>query len=93
MRYVILSDIHANLEALTAVLDRIAELADKTPRGEWIVTMPVGEPPFYEGVPGNLAENRFPTRQELDHVAPDHPVPKNSGLRSSVNGPPPAAEG
>ena len=22
-----------------------------TRRGEWIVTMPIGEPPFYEGVP------------------------------------------
>ncbi len=60
--------------SISDVLDRIAELADKTPRGEWIVTMPVGEPPFYEGVPGNLAENRFPTRQELDRVAPGHPV-------------------
>lgn len=56
------------------VLRRIAEIAERTPPGEWIVTMPIGEPPFYEGVPGNLAENRFPTRQELDSVAPDHPV-------------------
>ncbi len=72
-----LKDILPTLSGCTSisdVLDRIAELADKTPRGEWIVTMPVGEPPFYEGVPGNLAENRFPTRQELDRVAPDHPV-------------------
>ena len=43
-------------------------------RGEWIVTMPIGEPPMYEGVPGNLAENRWPTRRDLDRVAPDHPV-------------------
>ena len=60
--------------SIADVLDRIAQLAEQTPRGEWIVTMPIGEPPFYESVPANLAENRFPTRQELDRVAPDHPV-------------------
>ncbi len=42
--------------------------------GEWIVTMPIGEPPLYEGVPYNLAEKRWPTRHDLDRVAPDHPV-------------------
>ncbi|MEM8971359.1 MAG: amidohydrolase [Pseudomonadota bacterium] len=56
------------------ILDRIRELAKVTPVGEWIVTMPVGEPPFYEGVPQNLKEGRFPNRWELDQAAPDHPV-------------------
>lgn len=60
--------------SLADITDRIAALAARTPRGEWIVTMPVGEPPFYEGVPANLAENRFPDRHDLDRVAPDHPV-------------------
>lgn len=64
----------AGCTSIKDVLRRIAELAERTPKGEWIVTMPIGEPPFYEGVPGNLAENRFPTREELDSVAPDHPV-------------------
>jgi predicted amidohydrolase YtcJ len=56
------------------ILQRIAELARATPRGEWIVTMPIGEPPFYENIPAVLAENRFPNRHDLDRVAPDHPV-------------------
>ncbi len=64
----------ADCASIGDVLKRIAEIAERTPAGEWIVTMPIGEPPFYEGVPGCLAENRFPTRQELDSVAPDHPV-------------------
>ncbi len=64
----------AGCTSIADVLKRIAEIAERTPAGEWIVTMPIGEPPFYEGVPGCLAENRFPTRQELDSVAPDHPV-------------------
>ncbi|MCR9175219.1 MAG: amidohydrolase [Alphaproteobacteria bacterium] len=60
--------------SIADVLDRIREIAARTPKGEWIVTMPIGEPPFYQGVPENLAEARFPTRQELDTAAPDHPV-------------------
>jgi predicted amidohydrolase YtcJ len=41
---------------------------------EWIVTMPIGAPPFYQGVPDCLAERRWPTRADLDAAAPDHPV-------------------
>lgn len=56
------------------ILQRVEALAADTPAGDWIVTMPVGEPPFYQGVPGCLAEGRFPDRHDLDRVAPDHPV-------------------
>ena len=56
------------------ILQRVADLARDTPKGEWIVTMPIGDPPFYENVPAVLAENRFPNRHDLDRVAPDHPV-------------------
>ncbi|PPR12165.1 MAG: N-substituted formamide deformylase [Alphaproteobacteria bacterium MarineAlpha11_Bin1] len=56
------------------VIDRIRTLAANAAPGEWIVTMPVGDPPYYWNVPGCLVENRFPTRQELDEAAPDNPV-------------------
>jgi hypothetical protein len=49
------------------------QAAGRTP-GEWIVTMPVGAPPFYQGVPECLAEKRWPTRADLDAAAPEHPV-------------------
>lgn len=56
------------------VLARIKALAAKAAKGNWIVTMPVGESPFYFGGPNSLAEKRMPTRYELDSVAPEHPV-------------------
>ena len=64
----------AGCRCIDDILQRIEALVAQTPIGEWIVTMPVGEPPFYENVPQCLAEARFPTRHELDRVAPNHPV-------------------
>ncbi|MBX5492060.1 MAG: amidohydrolase [Chloroflexi bacterium] len=49
------------------VLAAIAARAAITPAGEWIVA----SSRWHEG---GLAERRFPTRAELDRVAPDHPV-------------------
>nr|WP_314074583.1 amidohydrolase [uncultured Roseococcus sp.] len=64
----------AGCRSIPEIQARIAELAkDKAP-GEWIVTMPIGEPPFYFGLPESLAEGRWPTRQELDDAAPNNPV-------------------
>ena len=42
--------------------------------GEWIVTMPLGKPPFYLDPVNALEEGRPPRREELDAVAPDNPV-------------------
>ena len=56
------------------IQDRIAELARAKQPGEWIVTMPIGDPPYYLDVPDILAEKRWPTRQELDAAAPNNPV-------------------
>ncbi|HYE92603.1 MAG TPA: amidohydrolase family protein, partial [Terriglobales bacterium] len=64
----------AGARSIDDVLQRIEALAKDTPPGEWIVTMPIGEPPEYLDVPNNLEEKRFPTRWELDRVAPRHPV-------------------
>ena len=72
-----LKEIPPSLSGCTSIddiLQRIEVLAGETPKGEWIVTMPIGEPPFYFGVPENLKENKFPNRHDLDRVAPDHPV-------------------
>ena len=62
------------VRSIRDIQDRIAELARNTKPGEWIVTMPIGDPPFYFDVPDILAERRWPTRQELDAAAPNNPV-------------------
>ena len=64
----------AGCRSINDVLARIAALVADAGPGEWIVTMPIGEPPYYWDVPANLAEGRFPTRRELDSVSPDNPV-------------------
>src|SRR5215467_7539900 len=64
----------AGARSIDDVLDVVAGLVRRAAPGEWIVTMPIGEPPMYENVPGVLRENRWPTRHDLDRVAPDHPV-------------------
>lgn len=48
--------------------------AQKTKPGDWIVTMPIGAPPFFFNAVAQLAEGRAPDRFDLDAAAPDHPV-------------------
>ena len=62
------------VRSISDIQDRIAELARGKKPGEWIVTMPIGDPPYYFDVPEILAEKRWPTRQELDAAAPNNPV-------------------
>ncbi len=64
----------AGCRSIDDILQRIEALVGDTPPGEWIVTLPIGDPPFYEGVPDLLSDGRFPNRRDLDRVSPDNPV-------------------
>ena len=64
----------AGARSIDDVLQRIEVLVKAAAPGDWIVTMPLGDPPYYFDVPGNLREQRFPTRRDLDRVAPRNPV-------------------
>lgn len=64
----------AGCKSIQDVLDRVSDLVKQAGPGEWVVTMPIGDPPYYFDVPDCLAEKRFPTREELDSVSPDNPV-------------------
>lgn len=72
-----LKGVYPSLGGLYSIRDiqgRIADLAQKAEPGEWIVTMPIGDPPYFWDVPESLAEKRWPTRHELDEAAPRNPV-------------------
>ncbi|HVO15720.1 MAG TPA: amidohydrolase [Alphaproteobacteria bacterium] len=72
-----LKDVYPSLagaRSIDDILARIAALVRRARPGEWIVTMPIGEPPSYWDLPESLAEKRWPTRHDLDSVAPDNPV-------------------
>jgi len=62
------------LRSIDDILAAIKQLVDQTSSGEWVVTMPVGDPPSYVDIPQSLQEGRFPNRWELDRVSPNNPV-------------------
>jgi predicted amidohydrolase YtcJ len=64
----------AGARSIDDVLQRIEALVAEAEPGRWIVTMPIGDPPEYRDVPNVLREGRFPSRWELDRVAPRNPV-------------------
>jgi predicted amidohydrolase YtcJ len=64
----------ARCRSIADIQRLVRGLAARRRAGEWIVTMPIGTPPFYQDAPGGLAEKRWPTRADLDAAAPDHPV-------------------
>jgi predicted amidohydrolase YtcJ len=64
----------AGATSIDDILQRIAELVKNAKRGEWIVTMPIGNPPSYWSPQDSLKERRWPTRWDLDRVSPDNPV-------------------
>jgi predicted amidohydrolase YtcJ len=65
----------AGLHSIRDIVKVVERAARATPPGEWIVLMPMGEPPHeYVSHPGQLTDGRFPTRDDLDAVAPDHAV-------------------
>jgi predicted amidohydrolase YtcJ len=66
-----------SMETVREVLDYIAARTKIVPEGEWIQTQQV----FIT----RLKEARYPTRAELDSVAPKHPVAFRTGPDSMLN--------
>jgi predicted amidohydrolase YtcJ len=72
-----LDELKVSLDGATtkaAILDRIAARVRATRAGEWIVSMPIGDPPYFLNAETLRASRALPTRTELDQVAPDNPV-------------------
>ncbi len=66
-----------NFRSLQEVFAYIRKKAAELPRGEWIV--------MRYSFPTRLKEGRFPTREELDQAAPEHPVFYHAGPAGIVN--------
>ena len=62
------------VRSIDDILEVIKQEVEKKKPGEWIVTMPIGDYPNYAGGSDLLKEKRYPTRWDLDRVAPDNPV-------------------
>jgi predicted amidohydrolase YtcJ len=57
------------------IVARVAARARRTPRGEWIMTTPVGEPHYFvRRSYRDLREGALPDRRVLDRATADHPV-------------------
>lgn len=63
------------LRSIAEILSVVRNAANKVKPGQWIVLMPMGDPPHdYIHRPEQLREGRFPDRRDLDAAAPDNPV-------------------
>jgi predicted amidohydrolase YtcJ len=69
----ILPSMHG-VRSINDILDVISSEVERREPGEWIVTMPIGDYPTFASGSGLLDEQRYPTRWDLDQVAPDNPV-------------------
>jgi predicted amidohydrolase YtcJ len=65
------------MDSIADVLDYVRKRAAVLPPGQWIVIRQV----FIT----RLRERRYPTRQELDQAAPNHPVVFSTGPDASLN--------
>jgi len=62
------------LGSIQAIKKRILQKIGKIPRGEWIMTSPIGESPDYFGLPDTFDEKRWPTCWDLDEISSHNPV-------------------
>lgn len=64
----------AGCRSIRELVERLADIAARTPPGRWIVTMPIGEPPEYRWSESMFEEGRLPTRADLDCASTQHPI-------------------
>jgi predicted amidohydrolase YtcJ len=72
-----LKDLFPSLDGAQSVPEIVARIAAEVARkrpGEWLVTAPLGTPPYHFDVAAMVAEKRVPTRWDLDAASPENPV-------------------
>ena len=61
-------------KSIEDIKQALAERVARTRPGRWIFATSIGNSREVRELPGSLAENRWPSRYDLDEVAPDNPV-------------------
>ncbi len=64
----------AEVSSIAEIQQKIADRVMKTGQGKWIFTSSIGNPRKTRELPDALDEGRWPTRFDLDEVAPENPV-------------------
>ncbi len=64
----------SGIKSIEEIKKRIATAVETKKPGEWVLCSAVGERPDYMGGAGWFDEKRWPTRWDLDEVAPNNPV-------------------
>lgn len=62
------------IRSIKDLIVRLREIAAGTPAGQWVVTMPLGDPPHYIATADLFREGRLPNRHDLDQASRDHPI-------------------
>jgi predicted amidohydrolase YtcJ len=71
-------DFYTNTRSVAQILEQVRERAGTTKPGAWVVGLGSPMQDF------RSAEGRFPTREELDRVAPDHPAVIGFGAHITI---------
>lgn len=62
------------VRSIKGLIERLREIASRVPAGQWVVTMPLGDPPSYIGAAELFEEGRLPNRHDLDMASAEHPI-------------------
>jgi predicted amidohydrolase YtcJ len=69
----------SGVRSIKALIARVRGIAADVPKGQWVVTMPLGDPPAYVPSAELFSEGRLPNRHDLDQASSDHPILIRSG--------------
>jgi predicted amidohydrolase YtcJ len=69
----------SGVRSIKALIERVRAVAADVPKGQWVVTMPLGDPPAYVPSAELFSEGRLPNRHDLDQASSDHPILIRSG--------------
>lgn len=64
----------AGITDIESLVERLRKICARVPPGQWVVTMPLGDPPRYQSSAAMFREARLPNRHDLDRASSSHPI-------------------